>query len=485
MEKHHRSVRSKRGNVKNPERQKATAMDSFMNALSSMGVGTENLMNATRYPITRLTRDYNLMNSLYRNSWVIKRVINTIPDDMTKNWFTFSTDMTPEQTDRYKKLEKRTKIKERIREGMYWSRLYGGAAALMLIEGQEGMLDQPLEVESVLPGSFHGLLILDRWSGVYPSDGIITDITDPDFGLPEYYMVQETNQTIVEKIHHSRIIRFPGRVLPNYENEVEQLWGASEVEHIYEELVKRDNTSANISSLIFQANLLVNKVEGLEQVMALGDQQMVQDIYNIKTSQNQMRNNSSMMIIGKEEEMSQMQYTFSGINDIYESFMMDLAGAAEIPVTKLFGRSPAGMNATGESDLQNYYDMIGSLQESNLDPVFDKLHPVMFMSEFGIIPNDLDIKYNPVKTFSASESADVVNKKVTSIVSVFDSGIINQKIALQELHELSYNTDMFTSISQEDIEAASTDFVDETDVSEYINRQYEEMVNGEPVEEGE
>ncbi|MCG6197883.1 DUF1073 domain-containing protein, partial [Anoxybacillus sp. LAT_38] len=77
------------------------------------------------------------------------------------------------------------------------------------------------------------------------------------------------------------------------------------------------------------------------------------------------------------------------------SFMLDIAGACQIPVTKLFGRSPAGMNATGESDMQNYYEVIQQQQESILGPVLDKLLPIMCMSEFGAIPDDLEYTFNP------------------------------------------------------------------------------------------
>lgn len=66
-----------------------------------------------------------------------------------------------------------------------------------------------------------------------------------------------------------------------------------------------------------------------------------------------------MQIIDKDDDFSTHQYTFSGLSDVYQQFIMpDISGAAGIPVTRLFGRSPAGLNATGESDLQNYYDKI-------------------------------------------------------------------------------------------------------------------------------
>lgn len=77
----------------------------------------------------------------------------------------------------------------------------------------------------------------------------------------------------------------------------------------------------------------------------------------------------------------------------------------------MFGRSPAAMNSTGESDMQNYYDLIGQKQESQLTPAIDKLLPIMFMSEFGYIQDDLDWDYNPLATQSEGDLADIVDKK--------------------------------------------------------------------------
>ncbi|MBZ9633062.1 DUF1073 domain-containing protein [Clostridium sp. FP1] len=453
------AIKGKQHNLK-PQRKQAR--DSFQNPLARLGLGTNSLLESTQYPITRLTRDYNLMNSLYRNSWIAKKIINTIPEDMCKNWFSISSELLPKAQDRFNKLEQRTLIREKIVEGLTWGRLYGGAGAIMLIAGQEDMLNKPLDIESIMPNSFKGLLVVDRWSGIYPGIELITDINDPEFGLPEFYDIKDINGSVKQKVHHTRVLRFLGRKLPFWEDQTEMHWGASELEHVFDELAKRDNTSWNIASLIFQANLLVNKVDGLDQMIALGDEQSQQELYNLKTAQNQMRSNSSMMIIGDKDNVTSLNYTFAGLSDISESQMMDVAGAADIPITKLFGRSPAGMNATGESDMQMYYDMVGAQQESVLKPKINKLLPVMFMSEFGQVPYDLGIKFNPIATPSDEKIAEIVGKKVESIVKVYDSGIINQKIAMAELHELSYTTNMFTNITDEDIATASNDYIDES-----------------------
>ena len=104
--------------------------------------------------------------------------------------------------------------------------------------------------------------------------------------------------------------------------------------------------------LTFMANLRIYKMEGMEQVLATGSEKVVQSLYNTIQAMNSLMNNNSIQVIGANDEYENHQYTFGGVGDVYDRFMMDLAGAAETPVTKLFGCSPAGMNATGESDIK-------------------------------------------------------------------------------------------------------------------------------------
>jgi phage-related protein (TIGR01555 family) len=438
---------------------RSTVMDTFQNSLARLGSASENIISAATYPLTRLSRNYQLLNSLYRNSWICNKIVNTVPEDMMKNGWALTTDLQPKETDRINKLEQRTLVKEKLLEGLYWGRLYGGAGAIMMIDGHEDKLDEPLDYDDILPGSFCGLMVVDRWSGIYPGLELIKDIRDPEFGMPEFYEVRDTvSEAIISKVHHSRVLRFTGKKLPFWEEMAEIYWGSSVMEHVYEELLKRDSTSWNIASLVFQANLLVDQVEGFNQLQAASDPEMQRNFYNIKSAQNQMRSNNGMMIVGEGETISAINYTFAGLEEISESQMMDISGACDIPMTRLFGRSPAGMNATGESDIQMYTDMIGQQQNKDLRPKLNKLYPVLFMSEFGKIPKDLGIKFNPVSTPTEDKASDTVAKKVESISKAWNDGAISQKHYLTELHELSYSTNIFTSISDKDIARASDDF---------------------------
>jgi len=434
---------------------RSSVFDTFENQLARLGSASENIISATTYPLTRLSRNYMLLNSLYRNSWICNKIVNIIPEDMMKNGWDVTAELKPEETDRIKKLEQRTLVREKILEGLYWGRLYGGAGAIMIIDGHEDKLDEPLDYDDIMPNSFCGLMVVDRWSGIYPGLELITDHRDPELGMPMFYEVKDNStDKLISKVHHTRVLRFTGKKLPFWEETAEMHWGSSIMEHVYEELLKRDSTSWNIASLVFQANLLVDKIDGMDQMLAATDPEAQKNFYNIKSAQNQMRSNNGMMIIGKDEELSALNYTFTGLNEISESQMMDIAGAADIPITKLFGRSPSGLNATGESDLQNYYDMISQQQEAVLKPKINKLQPVIFMSELGYIPDDLGIKFNPVATPTDDKVAEIVGKKVESLSKTFNDGGISHKMYLTELHELSYTTNMYTSITDEDIAAA-------------------------------
>lgn len=444
---------------------KTISMDAFSNVLARLGAGTPNLLEGTEYTMNRLTQNFQMLNSLYRTHWIIRKIIDCIPEDMVKNWISITTQLEPADMKRFDKLQRTTRVKSDILKGLKLGRLYGGAGAVIIVEGHENILDEPLDYNMIMPGSFKGLIVGDRWTGLSPTGDIITDVTSPDFGLPAYY--EWVTDEFSVKVHHSRVLRFIGRELPPIEKYTEQQWGASEVEVVFDELKKRDNTSWNIAQLVFLANLRVLKMSDLGEALTIGDERAQKDIYDTVQAQNWLMSNMGMYLLNQGDEFQNYQYSFAGLDDIYQSFMIDIAGAAEMPVTKLFGRSPAGMNATGESDMQNYNDLIEQKQTAQLEPVLDKLLPIMFISEFGGIPDDLDYSFNPIATPSDDDLASIVDKKVTSIINVFNAGLMSQRAGMKELRQLGDTTGMFTNITDEDIENAD-DIADSTGDMPYI-----------------
>ena len=430
-------------------------MDAFSNPLFHLGYGSQSPLEATEYPLTRMTDNYALLNSLYRDNWVVQNVVGLMVDDMLREWYKLRGTISPEYQDELARVERVTQIRARLNEGLRWGRLYGGAAGLILIRGQEGMLDQPLDLESIMPGAFAGLMILDRWVGVVPEMGLVQDIGDPDFGLPDYYMENNAEGKLVARVHHSRIVRFTGRDLPYLEKIAELYWGESEVEALYKDVVAHDNVSANMAALTFQANINTQEVQNLEQLFSLGSTEQQRRFWRTMQAMSVVRSNFGIQLINKGDAVHNTQYTFAGLQEVYESMCLNLCGASHYPMTKLFGRSPAGMNATGQSDLQNYYDYVDSQREAKLRPALERLLPVMAMSAWGAVPDNLQIDFPPLWTPTAKEVAEIALKKSQAIRDTFQAGLFQADTAMKELKKLEEETGMFGSLSDEEIAAAA------------------------------
>lgn len=426
--------------------------DAFGNPAARLGFGTFDLMQGTQYTATRMTQNYDLLTTLYRENWVVQNIVQLIPDDVVRKWYEVKTSVSPEYIDKWTRAERKIHLRDKIREGIYWGRLYGGAAGIILIKGQDD-LSKPLDLDMIAPDSFIGLMILDRWTGIYPSIGIVTDPADPDFGLPDYYTIRDEERgQMVATVHHSRVIRFSGRELPWLEKVQETYWGESEIEAIYQDLVRHDNVLANMASLTFRANVTYMESDGLDQLLGTANTEMQRRFWNVMAAQSIMESNFGTRIVNKGDVMHQQSYSFSGLPDVYDRMMMAVSGAARIPVTKLFGRSPAGMNATGESDEQNYYDYIDTIRDTTFRGIIERLLPVMALSTWGKIPDDLDIDFAAMDTPTASENADVVQKRTSAIVQAYQSDLLDQKTARMELNAMDEETGAFGSIPDELIE---------------------------------
>ena len=324
--------------------------DAFSNHGARTGFGEMNLVNMTEYPLTRLTQDWSLLTSLYRSSWIVQRVCSIIPEDALTDMHIEAPGLNSEAISRLDEELRRTKVRRKIIDALKWARLYGGAAAIMMIDGQDDDLSKPLSVNRMLPGSFRGLFVVDRWSGIYPSLELVSNRASSDFGLPRYYEVRDESGVIQYRVHHSRVLRFVGTDMPYYEEIAEQHWGTSAIEALYDDLVRRDNIVHNIANLTFKACLSVYEIENLDQIFASAGANAQKRMYSMIQAMSILESNLGVKLVNKGDGVQQLQYAFTGLPEVLDGAMLDVSGSTSIPATRLFGRSPAGMNATGESD---------------------------------------------------------------------------------------------------------------------------------------
>lgn len=431
------------------------ALDAYSNLAANLGAGANNLAQTAGYVMQRFTWDYYTINILFRDNWIAKAIVEKPANEMLKNGFEIQSELDPDKVTKIMQTYRRTQTQPKFRECLIWSRLYGGCLLIPMLEGQED-LSKPLDFDSIMPDSYKGCFTIDRWCGVSPSLELIDDISDPEFGQPKYYIITAPQFDGEIKVHHSRVIKMIGRRLPYWEEIAETYWGASELEHVYTELKKRDDTSANISFLIFLANIRVFGMEGLGQAITIGDQESLQKVYETVQNINRLMCNTGIMAMDKDDTFNTQQYTFAGINDIYESFMLDISGAAEIPVDKLFGRSPAGFNA-GNETLQNYYDTIQEKQETDVRYPLEKLLKIITMSALGEIPDDFEIVFNPIRRPSDLEKSDLGQKNTQAVLEAYQANVVGKGTVLREFKEQSPLSGMWSNITDEMIKEADAE----------------------------
>ena len=429
--------------------------DSFQNFAAQLGYGTQNLSTANKYGFNPITRNHTTLEWMYRGSWLVKQIVDAVADDMTRAGVSIESEMEPDDMEEFTKYFQTNLIWQRLNSTIKWSRLYGGCVALMMIEGQR--TDTPLRTDTIMKDQFQGLLVLDRWM-LWPDLTQTVSNPGPDFGQPEFYQIIADVRGLPKmRIHHSRLIRMDGVELPYWQTISENGWSLSVIEPLLDRMVAFDSVTQGAAQLAFKAHLRVVRVEGLRELIAAGGlvyQAFLQQMAIIRL----MQTNEGMTVLDKEDEFQANSYSFAGLPDLLHTFGEQLSGASQIPLTRLFGQSPNGMSATGESDMRNYYDSIKAQQEARLRRPLNVLFDVMHRSKFGYqLPDDFNWSFSPLWQLSESEKATIAGQVTVMVDQARTGGLIGTETALKELRQSSRITGIWSNIKDSDIEAAKQD----------------------------
>ncbi len=433
--------------------QVATAKDGFMNLAARMGVGAQNVLSDGTYNFNLLTRNRMKLEAMYRGSWIVGAAVDSVAEDMTRAGINIHATTEPEQVQQMQAMLTRLGVWDSLLETIKWGRLYGGAMAAIVIDGQDP--STPLNFDTIAKGQFKGLRVYDRWSLQPSLDNVIED--GIDVGLPKYYgVISDPNTGKVGDIkwHYSRIIRFIGIQLPIWQAITEMMWGESVIERMNDRLISFDTATAGAANLINKAHLRTVQIDKLREVLAAGgkaEENLLQMFHHMRM----LQVNEGITLLDKEDSFQAFSYTFSGLSDMILQFGQQIAGATGIPLVRLFGQSPAGLNSTGESDLRMYYDNIRAQQESRLRDGMMRIIRVLHRSMFQQpAPEALDFDFVSLWQTSEKEKVDIANTVTTLVTTAFEKGVIDQATAMQELKQSSDTTGVFTNITDQQIEEA-------------------------------
>ncbi len=393
-------------------------IDGLVNVFSGMGTGNSQSSHNT-WQYTRWMSGH-VIDVVYRESWLSQAICSIPAEDATREWRHFNGDKS-EDIERY---ENNIDLQTKVCEAKTFARAYGGAGILMVTDQD---LAKPLDLKRVKQGSLKKLIVLDRFDLSAPLMNITNPLAD-NYLLPEYYTLVNGSQ----KIHWTHIARFEGLKLPRRLAAIEHGWGDSELRRVLDDVNSTVASFMGIAHLMQQANVDVITAEGLSDDLTSGEDKKIIERYNLF---NLMKSNYGLSLLDATETLERLTLQLTGVAPVQEQLITWISGAARIPVTRLFGTSAKGMNATGEGDERIYYDRIKADQNRSLRPALQHIDQVLVRSAIGDYPDDFDFTWNPLSQLTDEDQANVDYTDSQTDKTYFEMGTIRRSHIMKKLQQ--------------------------------------------------
>jgi phage-related protein (TIGR01555 family) len=316
---------------------------------------------------------------------------------------------------------------------MTWAQVFGGA--IVFIGADDGGGDdiesmaKPLRENSIRSIKF--LEVYDRWDV-----DIETEYNDPlqeKFGQPETYRlrssgsVRGTASAPEMVIHETRTIRFDGvrvnrrRLLRN------NGWHDSVYLRINQVLADFGLSWSSASHLLADFAPMIYSTPGLSKSLA---QDGSKTILDRMTAMDMCRSTVRMIPVDAGETLERKATPLSGMPELLALFILRMCAAARMPVTKLFGQSPSGLNTTAEGDLAFWYDRVESQQDADLRKQLEYLIKLLWLAKEGptggVEPESWALDFEKLWQLSQLEEVQARKTQSETDATYIDTGVLTE-----------------------------------------------------------
>lgn len=329
------------------------------------------------------------------------------------------------------KLGNALELNTKFLDAMCLGRAYGGA--LLFIGAMDGKSpEMPLDEEN--PGEIKFFTVFDRREMIVQD--FYNDPLAPNYGMPRTYMLNPTyytgptGKTVAAGtiVHESRCIRFEGTHADRRERLKLWGWTYSVLQPVYSVVRDFQGLFRAMGYMVQDANQSVFKLSGLIDQISRNAEELRARMQFVENTRSV--NRAVLLDVDEGEEFQKEQTSFGGVGDICDRFQQRLSAATGIPVTLLMGRSPAGLNATGDADLTSFYNSVARDQENLLKPLLLKVYKMLARSR-GIDPHHVTVQCRPLVEMTEKERAELELAHAQKDKLYADSGVLTpEEIAL-------------------------------------------------------
>jgi len=361
--------------------------DGLVNVIANLGTQRDKAAHAAYY---LETMSHEELIAMYQTSWLAGAAVDYPVEDAIRKWRTWEGD--DDVVARIVDIEDRLYLKQVLKDAMISARLFGGAAMYINATG-------PNKERPLMPSEKIISLIPLGKNSLAPEE-IDRDINSDFYGWPTHIMVQSGGERV--RVHTSRFVIFRGARLP-VGAMGNDFFGQSYLQRPRVAISQCDSVLANINSLVYEANVDVMRFAGYSDMLA--DSANDSAVTRRLTLQAAMKGINGALVMDALDAYDKKSANFGSIPELIAKFQEMCSGATAIPVTRLFGRSAAGLSGSGDGDERQYYDRVNVLQTTVIGTGVELLDSVIL--KMAGAPADVKYSWNPLRQVTELDRAKI------------------------------------------------------------------------------
>lgn len=370
---------------------KQSRTDGWSNLVTLLGTSADKRMASEIHWDNRSPEFYE---QLYAGGGIPARVVDLVPERALQNgwtWLNADNKRKKMLNDACQSID----LRGNVIKAWKWGRAFGGGLLHIVTDTRDPA--SPLQKgEKVL-----ALRDLSRWDVRIMTTDIEYDMGNVNYGHPRiYYLnVQMGSQYKGYPIHWTRVIRFDGQLVPRRTFIRNNYWHDSVLNRPYNSIRNYEMANDATAACLLDFNVDVFKMKNLANYIGAGKEALVKS--RIETMQYAKSVLNSMMIDADEEDYENKGRSMQGVPELLDKQANRVVADTDFPHTVLFGESPEGSNATGNSTNRQFDNYIVSEQENTLRPRLNRLFELIFPDD-----EEVDFKFNPLRVLDDKEEAD-------------------------------------------------------------------------------
>ena len=385
-------------------------------------------------------------------------IAETIASEMTRKWIRFTSNEGEDKSEKIKQLEaefKRLNVRDLFCRAAEQDGFFGRGHIYI----DTGDTDNPDELQKPIGTGWDKLSIakfankpIEAMRTVeavwcYPTAYNSNDPLKDNWYRPDSWYVQ------AKIVHTTRLITFIGREVPDLLKPTYSFGGLSLSQMVKPYVDNWLETRQSVNDIISMFSVFLLATNLQETLQAGGDQLFKRaELFNL------VRSNRGLMMIDKDtEDFKNVSVPLSTLDMLQAQSQEHMASVSHIPLVKLLGTQPAGLNASSEGEIQVFYDYVHSFQEKLFRQPLHRLLGLVMISLWGTPDDGIGFEFEKLWGLDEKEAADVEKTKAERDQILIDTGVISPE---ESRKRVAADPDSdFSSIDVEDM----PDLIEEED----------------------